>query len=462
MKHPAVAALMGVARADITPAVGIYNRNWGAAVHDAAEGIHRPLAMTVLTLQESAGAQPLVLIDTDLGWWASIEYEAKFRARLQAALDVPVERLIFAVSHTHAAPPLSEPEPGWHGGEHLVPFVEHIFSSAVETTKRALTAAEPATLEWHTGRCSLAANRDLPEPDGTRVVCGYNPEITADDTLLVGRVTSASGRLMATLANYACHPTTLAWENRLVSPDYVGAMRETVERNTGEAPALFMQGASGELAPRYQYVGDPAVADAHGRELGYAVLATLEAMEPAGHALVYAGVVESGAPLATWKRQPVAASTTLRAARRVLDVPLKDWPSAAELDRQYRASPDRTLAERIRRKLRIREAIGDGATFPLEVWAWRIGDALLLGAAVEAYSWLQQRLRAEFPARAVAWVNLVNGSVGYVPTAPLYDSEIYQVWQTPFARGSLELLEAGAVGLARELLEESWEPGGVP
>ena len=31
--------------------------------------------------------------------------------------------------------------------------------------------------------------------------------------------------------NYACHPTTLAWQNTLISPDYVGAC-EVIERET--------------------------------------------------------------------------------------------------------------------------------------------------------------------------------------------------------------------------------------
>jgi hypothetical protein len=42
---------IGIAREDITPPVGIYAKNWGAATHDVAEGIHRPLTATVLTLQ---------------------------------------------------------------------------------------------------------------------------------------------------------------------------------------------------------------------------------------------------------------------------------------------------------------------------------------------------------------------------------------------------------------------------
>src|SRR6266508_4256419 len=36
-----------LAWADITPPVGIYHRMWGAAKHDRATGVHRPLRATV-------------------------------------------------------------------------------------------------------------------------------------------------------------------------------------------------------------------------------------------------------------------------------------------------------------------------------------------------------------------------------------------------------------------------------
>jgi hypothetical protein len=143
---------------------------------------------------------------------------------------------------------------------------------------------------------------------------------------------------------------------------------------------------------------------------------------------------------------------SLAAKRRTVDLPLKDWPSTATLAADFAACTDRALAERIRRKLRIREALGDGATFPLEIWGWRIGEALVLGTMAEAYSALQATVRAAFPDRAVVWLNLVNGSLGYLPPAPLYDVDIYQVWQTPFERGGLEKVEAAAIELGRELL----------
>lgn len=455
--HSAFIGSVGLARADITPPVGIFCRNWGAALHDTAQGIHRPLFLTVLAIRDAVGGPPLVLLDADLGWWASIPYERTFRARVRSALGVAEERLLSCVTHTHSGPPLSAPDPHWQGGDLLAAYLTRLEGMMVETARRALAACEPATIEWHHGRCELASNRDLPDPTppaGPRLVCGFNPATPADDTLVVGRITAAAGTTLGVIANYACHPTTLAWDNDLVSPDYVGEMRHTIEQG-GAGLGLFLQGASGELAPRYQYVGDPAVADRHGRALGHVVLATVQSMEPPGQRLVFDRVVESGAPLASWRREPRPASVemqSLAATRRTVELPLKEWPSAAELAAQFAACTDRPLAERLRRKLRIREALGDGRTFPLEIWGWRIGETLLLGTMAEAYSSIQGNVRGAFPERTVVWLNLVNGSVGYLPPESLYGVEVYQAWQTPFDRGSLERVEAAAIDLGRELL----------
>jgi hypothetical protein len=199
-------------------------------------------------------------------------------------------------------------------------------------------------------------------------------------------------------------------------------------------------------------VGDPSVADAHGRQLAFAALATLADMEPPGKRLAYDGVVESGAPLAVWKRQAHASSSALHARHETVELPLKDWPSADELERQRQACPDRALEERLRRKRDVRRALGDGKTFPLPFWVWRIGDAILAGSMMEAYSCMQRRLRQRFPGRAIVWLNLVNGSLGYLPPAEMYASEVYQVWQTPFARGSLETLAAACENIIESML----------
>lgn len=438
-RHASFRGRVGIARTEITPPVGIYARNWGAAKHDVATSIHRPLTLTALTLAPLADGQQLVFVDADLGWWKTPQTYRRFSARLLEALSLEPAHLIFALSHTHAGPPLMDADDSLPGSGLLKEWMEHLFQATVEAVGEALGSQFNATLDWHAGRCDLATVRDLPDPElgQVRTICGFNPERQPDNTLLVGRVTDSAGRLRATLTNYACHPTTLAWDNTAISPDYVGAMRETMQQVTG-ASALFMLGACGELAPRYQYVGDPEIADRHGRQLAYAALATLEDMEPPGTRLAFAGTIESGAPLAVWKHVHRPLPQDLRATATTVVLRIKDWPSAEELEQQRVACTDRALEERLRRKRDIRRGIGDGSKFSLPVYTWRIGDAILVGSCCEPYSVLQQELRRRFPGHTILCMNLINGSIGYLPPADLYDTEVYPVWQTPFDRGSLE------------------------
>jgi hypothetical protein len=463
---------MGVAREDITPPIGIYAKNWGAATHDVAEGVHRPLTLTVLTLQttdegerqegESPGNQPpvtshqpLILASLDLGWWRTREDEQFVREGVSEALALDPACVMLAFTHTHAGPALCREDSDKPGGHLIAPYLEQVRAALILAARRALDTACPAMLTWGQGKCTLATNRDLPDPDAPRYLSGYNADAPADDTLLVGWVVSEeSGATLATLVNYACHPTTLAWQNRLLSPDYIGAMREVVEAHTNDAPCLFLLGAAGELAPREQYTDDVALPDAHGRQLGYAVLSTLAGMLPPGQHLVYKGVMESGAPLAVWKREAYITSPNpllrkeeaneyskqgeLTAELAYLELPLKALPSVAEIEAELATCTEPFEVERLRRKRRVRLTVGEGDTASVPFWFWRVGDALLVGHPTEAYSLFQTELRQQFPEFAVVAMNVVNGHYGYLPPEHLYTEDLYPVWQSPFAAGCLE------------------------
>lgn len=453
--HPGYSGRIGVTRRDITPPIGIYARNWGAATHDVAESVHRPLTLTALTIMSSSSDNPLVLLDADLGWWKTPGLFNRFKSRLLQEFSLPSSNLIFALSHTHAAPPLMEPDESLTGSDLLKAWIESLFDNAVQAIRSALEHSFEGTLEWHAGRCGLATVRDLVDPTSSvdRFVCGYAPTEVADDTLLLGRITDLSGRIQGTVVNYACHPTTLAWHNRAISPDFVGAMRETIESVT-HAPAMFLLGVCGELAPRYQYVDDIAVADEHGRELGFAALSVLFGMEPPRTRMRYSGTIESGAPLAVWKHEARHPSTDIRSIQPSVELPLKNWPSADELEQQRLNCVDRTLEERLRRKRDIRKGLGDGRAFQLPITVWKLGDAILIGSCCEAYSILQQELRRRFSGNAIICMNLVNGSLGYLPPAELYETDFYTVWQTPFDRGSLEILLNFMMRTIHDLLSE--------
>lgn len=438
-RQAAFSGFIGVAQYDITPPVGIYNRNWAVADQDVASGIHRPLRLTCMSFQSAADQKPLFLFSADFCGWRSAEDGRALRAGILKALAIPATHLMFCLTHTHSGPILSRENETKPGGHLVADYLVELEESAIALGKEALSSAVSAVLTWEYGSCKLAANRDLRDMDQDRYLVGLNQDGHADDTLLVGRVTDSDQKIIGTIVNYGCHPTTLGWQNSLISPDYVGAMRELVSSAT-KAPCLFLQGASGEFAPAEQYTDDIGIADKHGRQLGYAVLSVLEGMLPPATELVFEQVVESGAPLALWKRRPYVPSNICSASIEDVSYDLKALPSLKELEQQYNECEDRVTKERLWRQRAIRINFGDGDSVNMPLWIWELGESLLVGQSNEAYSAFQTEVRKQLSPTPVAVMNLVNGSAGYLPPSDLYHKNIYPVWQSPFAIGSLERL----------------------
>ena len=67
VETPQSVCRVGIARADVTPPVGIYHRMWGAATHDRATGVHRPLLATALWVGPAEGesGDPQLLLALD-------------------------------------------------------------------------------------------------------------------------------------------------------------------------------------------------------------------------------------------------------------------------------------------------------------------------------------------------------------------------------------------------------------
>lgn len=462
---------VGMARVDITPPVGIYHRMWGAARHDQSEGVHRPLTATVLYLgsngtQDSPSNDPLseqVLLGMDHCLLSDREVKRLVDAISRSA-EVAPESIVVTYSHTHAAGLMLEDRHELPGGDLIPAYMEQVAHRLADAARLAKESATLGTIVYGYGKCDLARHRDYWDEERQEYVCGFNPGAPADDTILVGRVTDEEGKLIGTIVNYACHPTTLAWDNRLISPDFPGAMREVVEGATG-APCLFLQGASGELGPREGFTGRTETADQNGRQLGYAALSTLTALPPPGSRFCYQGPVVSGATLGTWDYEPVRDAERLRSLRRweyqarTIPLPYRaDLPTRESVEREReewllreqaaRAAGDageaahsRAMVERQTRMLARLQVLPERPDYPLRVTLLRTGDAWWLAVQGESYSLLQTKIRARFPDTPVMVISLAHSwGPSYLPTRETYGRGIYQEKIAVLAPGSLEHL----------------------
>lgn len=459
---PAARCDLGFARIDITPPAGIYHRSWGAAKHDASTGVHKPLTASGLVFLDPESKAEHVLVSLELGWLQPGDLQ-RLSNTLSSGTGLPAGSVVITFSHTHAAGNF-DPDRIHHEGGSLIPgYLDDLASRLVGLAKDARAAVKPVELAFGYGRCDLAYNRDYWDEENQLFACGTNPERSGDDTVVVTRVNDREGQLVVTLVNYSCHPTTLAWDNTLISPDYPGAMREVVERETG-APCVFLLGASADLGPRYGFVGETEAADRNGRQLGYAALSAMEALLPDGTEMRYDGPVISGATVGVWRHIPLEAVRQQRleafdTAEMTLDLPMMDLPTQAELDRQLaewqsreetasregriqEAADSRARVERIKRGMRRIEGIPPGGTTAAYgVTLWRIGEGVLVLVSGEPYNVLQRELRARFPGTAIVVVVLCNrGTGGYLLPRDEYGKGLYQEQAAVIGPGGLEVV----------------------
>jgi len=427
---------VGLSRRDITPEVGIQSNPWGMSQNARSTGVHRALTASAMVIKSSSGTE-LFLVALDLGWICCYECDVvNFRTRVVRELGIELDDLLVNLSQTHKGPPFCIHEANKEGGELVPGHIENVITTVIDLCKSARNKTEDSDITWAYGSCDLAAVRDLPIGDTDYV--GFNPDLEADHTLTVARITDSTGKFLATLSNYGCHPTTLGWDSDLVSPDFVGRAREIVESRTG-AQFFYLQGACGNLAPRRQYVGDPEVADKNGEILGYATLATLSNMLPPSTELRFTGVIRSGADLAAWEPVRINPPQIVKRKRIIVRLTRKELLSEEQMRLNWSEWDPKIVDFRVQKQIGMRTGYVDGDHVNHPVWLWQLGNALLIAHAGEAYFEMQQQLRQRHPERVIMFLDMTNGpGYVYIPKRSAYERNAYQSWGTLLAPGAFE------------------------
>lgn len=455
----------GFARCDITPPVGIYHRFWGAASHDVAAGVHKPLTATVFIVspteaKDGDDGNSFVFVAIDHCLFRDDDMQDVLQAVSQQ-ISVDRSRIQFCFSHTHSGGHICKSRDDMPGGEFIAPYLDELCTKVSASYQAALESMAPVTFTYGAGECAMGHNRDYWDDENQILVCGFNPDHPAGLPVDIIRIESATGEPTAVIVQYPCHPTTLAWENQLISPDYIGALRETVEQAAG-VPCIFLPAPCGDTGPKVGFVGDTEIADSNGRQLGYAALSILESMPGGSTKFCYAGPVISGATLGAWKTEQVDedrqhAATRFRHACWQVDLPyLPDIPSLDEAEQQLndlvsqesneRASGDesaardtRALVERKRRLMERIRRLPQGQQYPFVINCWQMGDAIWVALEGEPYHYLQDELQRRFADHPIIIMPLANGArSSYLPTREAYDKPLYQVEVALLAPGCLE------------------------
>ena len=335
--------LAGTGRADITPAPGTPQGGWGAQTHQRGQDSDLPLFATALVLTDERFSVAIVDVDA-IGF--DQEWTRKIIAAIEELTHIPATRIRLSCTHTHSGPNTFRLATISEGMEMAQSYLDGLPLRIAGAVWRAQQTLRPVRCAAGSGDCAINVNRRFRTPEGTYAV-GRNWEGAVDHTVRIVRFDNYDESPVATIVHYSCHPTTMAWENQLFTPDYPGVVRKLVEQQVG-GTCLFLQGAAGNITPRRGFTGDVKVYHRLGSILGLESSRLTLEIETFPRHERYKGIMQSGTAIALYDDEACEPQVpVLRVAQISVPMPAKKFASPEKLEME--AATYRTELARLRK-----------------------------------------------------------------------------------------------------------------
>lgn len=464
MSAEARSLLAGTGRRCINPPPNIAHGGWGAQKHEQAEGIDMDLWVTALALSD--GTTTAVILDLDIQILTN-EVADRIRSAVSKATGVPVLNIRASATHTHSGP---VPYKSWieKGFEMVGPWFEKVYTWCAEAAGEATKNLQPVTVRAGRGECHININRRAVTSGGERFL-GKNRVGARDREVLVVKLDAVNGATLATLVNYACHPTIMGPANRLITPDYPGAMKRVVEQDIG-GKCLFLLGAAGDQGPVQGFQADAAVYRNLGAILGHEVAKIALGLNyiPADEQL--REVVPSGAPLGMYEEKFQTLPTLpLQVIDKEIAVPLREamperkaaaeklhaWKQKLKAAREKQDATAITeatyMARRADIELRMAEDFGARTDAGVRTQLICFGDVALVSCNIEPFCEIGIAIKRQSPFPFTLVSGYSNGRMAYMPTAEEWVRGGYEVENSPFGQGAAEILQREIIATLRAL-----------
>lgn len=444
----------GTGRRCINPPPNIAHGGWGAQKHEQAEGIDMDLWVTALALTD--GTTTALILDVDIQIITN-QVADRIRASVSKATSLPPEQIRASATHTHSGP---VPYKSWieKGFEMVEPWFENVYRWCAEASVEALANLQPAQIRAGRGECYINVNRRAVTPTG-EMFLGKNQDKPCDHEVLVGKIEALDGSPLATLVNFACHPTIMGPPNRLITPDYPGAMKRVVEQSVG-GHCLFLQGSAGDQGPVQGFQKDPQVYRKLGAILGHEVAKVALSLTGIPASETFKEIIPSGAPLGMYSEQFNSLSgIPVQVVDREIAVPLREGlpeKKAATEKLQYwkeklKAARDKNdeaaiteaiyMARRADIQLRMADDFGGRTNAGIRTHFIRFGDIALIGCNIEPFCEIGMHIKKHSPFPFTCMSGYTNGRMAYMATSEEWSKGGYEVDNSPFGQNAAETLQ---------------------
>ena len=449
---------VGFAQVNINPPLGIGIQ--GYYVPRYARGFLDDLEAETLVL--SCAGTRIALISVD-NCGISTEQVMIYRAAIEAATGLAGDHIWISASHTHTAGFLAPTTAFDADPQVIARYAAFVGERLVDAVKLALADLKPGKMAYIVGRAPkrVAYIRRYKMKDGTTMTCPPVEDTGIDHPIgeLDQRVNvlrfDREGRESVVLVNYGLHADTVNGD--MISADWPGYMRKTVEKTLDGTKCMFFVGAMGDVGSTNVH---PSGGDMNDTEISF----DNEMKSPGmarfiGHAL-------AGTILQVFDKAAYVDVDNIRVIQSNLSVP-SNMPTPAELklairykelhdagrddEIPYTAMELSTVVAEALRMYRLKDG---PEAFTLNMSGMKIGPIALVAIPGQPFTDAGVAIKDTPGFDLILPCTQTNGSEGYFPSGSAYAEGGYETRTSPYKAGVAERIVEEAKALLERLLEE--------
>lgn len=257
--------------------------------------------------------------------------------------------------------------------------------------------------------------------------------------------------------------------NRLITPDYAGAMKRVVEEAIG-GKCLFLLGSAGNVGPVQGFQADTKVYRQLGAVLGHEVAKVALGLKSVPSFVKFREVIPSGAPLGMYDSEfATRPALPLRIVDREISVPLREglpekkaateklgfWKAKLKAAREQNDDAAITeaiyMARRADIQLRMADDFGGKTSAGVHTHFITFGDVALVGCNIEPFCEIGMAIKQQSPFPVTFMCGYTNGRMAYMPTADEWAKGGYEVENSPFGKNAADILQQEIVAALGKL-----------
>jgi hypothetical protein len=434
----------GFARVEITPKTSVGMAGYGNTAFRRSTVIEDDL--TVSCTAVSDGENTALLFSVDVIGLSAQNCDHIYK-QIEKNLGIAPEFVLINATHCHSGPDVASTS-----DDSIANYMRIFYPAFLKAAKDAIADLDRCEMKIGSGTTTnLNYVRRCFKEDGSFIAdCVINlssapvvrHETDADNEMQLLMFDRANGKDIL-LMNWQCHVTSAGGrDNTMLSPDFVGALRDKMEKEAGVHFA-YHQGAAANIEPNSYIESEPDHRDykEHGGLIAQVALEAMRNMEQ-----VPVGKIRAVKKTVTCDHDLDVSGYNLTEAQQITDLKNSDqFVKAKTLCIEYGYNSPYHASAVISRSRRTETAS------TLDISALAIGDVGFAVAPYEMFDTNGMQIKENSPYTMTFVCAYSNGRYGYIPSSIAWEAGGYEVDTCKYVKGTGEMLANELVGLLNEL-----------